>query len=106
MPEDKPKTVEIVICFDYTLQRVPTRNNRTVQTRQDGTRVFLTLPVTALDANGVPIPRALWYAEGMFLKQLQDKHMPDVRVLHWQSRVDGTTKILSEYRVLLPASAD
>lgn len=102
-PEDM---VEIVVVFDYTIQRVPTRKNRKIQTRKSGTKVYLNLRRECLNAEGIPEPRALWHAESLFLKELKNKHLPDVRLMHWQSHLEGSTKILSDYRVLLSAALD
>lgn len=105
-PPASEDMVEIVLVFDYTIQRVPTRNNRKIQTKKSGTKVYLSLRRECLNAEGIPEPRALWFAESMFLKELKNKHLPDVRVMHWQSHLEGSTKILSDYRVLLSATLD
>jgi hypothetical protein len=102
-PEDK---VEIHIVFDYVIQRRPTRTQRQVLTRQEDFNVSLKLLRKSLDEKGYPDPRALWFAERVFLKSYNDKHAPDVRLLEWKAHLKGDSFILSEYRVLLSASMD
>jgi hypothetical protein len=102
-PEDK---VEIHIVFDYVIQRTPTRSQRQLRTRQEDFNVNLKLSRKNLDERGYPDPRALWFAERMFLKSYNDKHSPDVRLLQWKAHLKGDSFVLSEYRVLLSTSID
>lgn len=102
-PED---LVQIHIVFEYRIQRTPTRTNRNTQTRRESFNVFLRLSRRNLDNRGYPNPQALWFAERMFLKEYNAKHLPDVRLLQWQARLRGDPFILSEYQVLLPLSID
>ena len=102
-PDDE---VKIHIVFDYVIQKTPTRTERQVLTRREDFNVHLTLLRKSLDEKGYPDPRALWFAERMFRKSFKDKHLPDVRLLEWKAHLKGDFFVLSEYRVLLPASAD
>jgi hypothetical protein len=109
-PSEKPPSpkdeVEIHIVFDYVIQRRPTRTQRQVLTRQEDFNVSLKLLRKRLDEKGYPDPRALWFAERMFLKSYNDKHLPDVRLLQWKAHLKDDSFILSEYRVLLSVSID
>ena len=98
--------VEIHIVFDYVIQKTPTRTERQVLTRKEDFNVRLTLLRKSLDERGYPDPRALWFAERMFLQSYNNKHLPDVRLLEWKAHLKGDFFILSEYQVLLPASMD
>ncbi|MGE3701812.1 MAG: hypothetical protein AB7G08_23940 [Hyphomicrobiaceae bacterium] len=104
-PASSPdEEVEIHLVFDYIIQRVPTRTKRAVFTRNDDINVFLRLSRKHLDERGYPDAAALWFAEGMFLKFYNKKHLPDVRLLGWKSHLKGDVFVLSEYRVMLPPS--
>ncbi len=98
--------VELHIVFDYLIQRTPTRTKRRVQTRKDNFNVHLRLSRGLLDDRGYPAARALWHAERMFLQGFNKKHLPDVRLLSWTSRLKDDPFILSEYEVLLPRTLD
>src|SRR5262245_54322211 len=103
---DADDNVTIRIVFDYVIQRVPTRNNRKIETRKEKFGVNLTLKRSELDANGFPKPGPLWFAERMFFKNFDYKSIEHVRILRWQARLDGNPKVLSEYQVLLSPSLD
>jgi len=98
--------VELHIVFDYTIQRVPTRTSREVQIKNLDFNVHLMLRRSHLDEKGYPCAPALWHAERMFLSGWNNKHLPDVRLLKWNSHLKGDDFILSEYRVLLSPSID
>lgn len=98
--------VEIHIVFDYVIQRTPTRTQRQVLTQKEDFNVHMKFQRKNLDDRGYPDPRALWFAERMFLNALNEKHLPDVRLLQWKSHLEGDSFILSEYRVLLASSID
>ena len=98
--------VEIHIVFDYVIQRTPTRTQRRVLTKKHQLNAFLKLSRKNLDERGYPDPRALWFAERMFLKAYNDKHLPDVRLLRWSCRLKDDTFVLSEYRVELSLTLD
>jgi hypothetical protein len=105
-PVDPSDEVEIHIVFDYLIQITPTRTNRRVLTESHDLNVLLKLSRKNLDDRGYPHPQALWFAERMFLKAFNDKHLPDVRMLQWKAHVKGDTFVLSEYSVSLSCALD
>jgi hypothetical protein len=98
--------VRVHIVFDYTIQKVPTRTERQVLMCKQDFNVHLNLLPKSLDDKDYPDPRALWFAERVFLKAFNEKHLPDVRLIEWKAHLKGDSFILSEYRVLLPATTD
>lgn len=106
MHHTSEETIELRVVFDYTVQKVPTRTHRDVLVNRDGLAIQITLLKTSVDEKGYPDPRALWFIERTFLKAFNEKHPPDVRLLGWQSRLEGDSFTLSEYRVLLSTSAN
>jgi hypothetical protein len=100
------ETVEIHLLFEYILQRVPTRTNRKILTKNDEFHVHLRLDRKNLDVRGYPDPRALWFAERQFLTEIDKKHQPDVRLLRWRVHLVNDPFVLSSYEVFIPRAAD
>lgn len=98
--------IEIHLIFDYVIQQVPTRTQRQLSNRHDFFEVRMKLSRKDLDEYGHPSPQALWLAERTFLQGYNNKHLPNVRLTRWRAHLKGDAFVLSEYRVLLPASTD
>jgi hypothetical protein len=101
-----PGERKIHIVFDYVIQKVPTRTDRKVIYSRQDFNIFLNIQPKSLDERGYPDPRAMWFAERMFLKAFNNKHLPDVRLMEWKAHLKDDPFILSEYRVLLSPAAD
>jgi hypothetical protein len=101
-----PGEVTIHIVFDYVIQKVPTRTERKVLFLHQDFNVILNILPKSLDEKGYPDPRAIWFAERMFLREFNKKHLPDVRLTEWKAHLKGDAFVLSEFRVLLSPECD
>jgi hypothetical protein len=104
-PSDDETKVRVHIVFDYTIEPVPTkRNAASIIQRHLDLNVYLDILPKSLDERGYPDPRALWFAERQFIKALEEKHTPEVRIIAWRSHLKGDPFTLSQYAVHLPSS--